>query len=257
MTPIITINDAVTLSLVFSRIIALMMAFPLFNTPNIPLNIKIMLILSLSFFLMKTTGVEVRLEPFSFYIFTMLIFKELLLGFALGLLANFFISAFNFAAEIISYFMGLTVVNSFDPTYGQVSVLSRFFLMLFFFIFFVSDAYSYFFASLAWSLKHLPLDSLALDQGLWQYVIELSKEIFILAFKLAFPFALILYIVNLALALVNRLIPQINVFIVGLPLQVFVGLAALAFGSSLLIYIGVDFLKEMSDDYIYLLKALG
>ncbi len=257
MTPIVTVDEAVTLSLVFSRIIALMMAFPLFNTPNIPLNIKVMLVLSLSFYLMKVTGVVVHLEPFSLYHFTMLIFKELILGFALGLLANFFISAFSYAAEIISYFMGLTVVNSFDPTFGQVSELSRFFLILFFFIFFVSDAYSYFFASLAWSLKHLPLDLLTLHQGMWRYVIDLSKELFILAFKLAFPFALILYIVNLALALVNRLIPQINVFIVGLPLQIFVGLAALAFGSSLLVYIGVDFLKEMSDDYVQVLKALG
>jgi flagellar biosynthetic protein FliR len=257
MTPLVTVDDAVTLVLVMSRIIALMMAFPFFNTNMIPLNVKVLLVTVLAFFLMKVSGVQVSAQNFSFGLFVLLIFKELLIGFALGLLANIFIAAFSYAAEIISYFMGLTVVNSFDPTYGQVSVLSRFFIMLFYFIFFASGAYQYFFASLISSLQSIPLDQLSFNQGLWRYIIELSKEIFSLAFKLAFPFALILYMINLSLALVNRLIPQINVFIVGLPLQIFVGLAALAFGASVVVYAGSSFLAKMVDDYLYLLKHLG
>ena len=257
MTPLVTVEDALTLALVMSRIIALMMAFPFFNTNMIPLNVKVLLVTALSFYLMKVSGVHVLAQNFSLATFILLIFKELLIGFALGLLANIFIAAFSYAAEIVSYFMGLTVVNSFDPTYGQVSVLSRFFIMLFYFIFFASGAYLYFFASLASSLQSIPLDQLSFNEGIWRYIIELSKEIFSLAFKLAFPFALILYMINLSLALVNRLIPQINVFIVGLPLQIFVGLAALAFGASVVVYTGSTFLAKMVDDYLYLLKHLG
>ncbi len=257
MTPLVTVEDALTLTLVMSRIVALMMAFPFFNTNMIPLNVKVLLVVALSFFLMKVSGTHVSIQNFSLATFTLLIFKELLIGFALGLLANIFIAAFSYAAEIISYFMGLTIVNSFDPTYGQISILSRFFIMLFYLIFFVSGAYQYFFASLIQSLQTIPLDQLYFNQGLWRFIVELSKELFTLAFKLAFPFALILYMVNLALALVNRLIPQINVFIVGLPLQIFVGLAALAFGASVVVYTGSSFLAKMVDEYLFVLKSLG
>ncbi len=257
MSPLVTVSDAITLSLFFSRIIALMMGFAFFNTTMIPTNVRVLLVAALAFYFMKVTGIHVNMEHFTLWKLFLLIAKELLIGFALGLMAHIFIAAFMYAAEIISYFMGITVVNSFDPTFGQVAELSKFFTMLFYLLFFVSGAYAEFFAGIAVSFEKIPLDLLVIDQGIWRYVIELSKNIFVLAFKLAFPFALILYTVNLALALVNRLIPQINVFIVGLPLQIFVGLASLALGSAVLVYSGAGFLAELVRDYLYLLKHVG
>ncbi|NPA64584.1 MAG: flagellar biosynthetic protein FliR [Epsilonproteobacteria bacterium] len=257
MKPLVTPADAVALALLFSRIIALMMAFPFFNTNMIPLNVKILLVVSFSFFILRLTGVEVDMARFSWPLFVMLLLKEFLLGFILGILTNIFIAAFGFAAEIVSYFMGFTVVNNFDPTFGQVSVLSHFFIMLFYLLFFVTGAYQFFISSIVLSLEYVPLFSLSFHQGIWAYIVELSGYIFVLAFKLSFPFALILYVVNLALALVNRLIPQINVFIVGLPMQIFIGLAALGFGAAVIVYMGADFLVKMADEYLYVIKHLG
>ncbi len=257
MNPLFTPQEAILLALVFSRLIALFMAFPFLNTTMLPTNVKILLLLSLAFFFIKNLHLSTHVESIDFYTLSLLLAKELLIGFAMGLIINFFIAAFSYAAEIISYFMGITVVNIFDPTYGQVSVLSKFFIMLFYVIFFVTGAYRYFFSIIAMSFVHIPLFTPHVDQGIWRYVIELSINIFIYAFKLAFPFALILYLINLALALINRLIPQINVFIVGLPLQIFVGLAALAFGVSVLVYAGVSYLEDVSRDYTYLIKHIG
>ncbi|BCD68376.1 flagellar biosynthetic protein FliR [Nitratiruptor sp. YY09-18] len=257
MTPIITPDQAVALALVFTRVIAVLMAFPFINTAMLPRNVKILLVVSLAFFAVQNLDIHLQLQNLGVWDFIFLIFKELLVGFALGLLANFFISAFSYAAEIISYFMGITVVNIFDPTYGQVSVLSKFFIMLFYMIFFVSGAYEYFVATLFASFEHYPLTMQHLHSGFWHYVIQNSITIFTLAFKLAFPFALILYLINVALALVNRLIPQINVFIVGLPLQIFVGIAALAAGASIIVYLGVSYLQNLNADILYFIKHIG
>ncbi len=257
MNPIITVADAVALSLVFSRLIALFMAFPVFNSALVPGNVKVLLVISLAFFIMGLGGIEVDLSRFSWRLYLFLILKEALIGFSLGLLAKIFLAAFSYAAEIISYFMGLTIVNIFDPTYGQISILSKLFIFLFYLLFFISDAYAYMFSSILVSFKQIPLFSLTFDNGVFRYIIELSSQIFVLGFKLAFPFALILFIINVALALVNRLIPQINVFIVGLPLQIFVGLAALAFGASVIVYSGLSFLQLLGEDYIYLIKNIG
>jgi len=66
-----------------------------------------------------------------------------------------------------------------------------------------------------------------------------------------------LFIINVALALVNRLIPQINVFIVGLPLQIFVGLASLTIGAAVLIYFGIKIIEDMTQTYLDTMGILG
>lgn len=257
MTPLITPEEALVLVLVMSRVVAIFFNFPFFSTPFLPRNVKILFTLALSFFIMKNIHIQ---PPINMHIdlIRMLLYigSEFLIGFAFGLIVNFYIAAFSYAAEIISYFMGLTVVNTFDPTYGQVSVLSKFFIMLFYMLFFISGAYGYFISTLFMSFKYIPLGVIQFGPGFWRYVIEHSFEIFIIAFKLAFPFALILYLINLALALVNRLIPQINVFIVGLPLQIFVGLAALVLGVSVIIYIGINYIQGLAQSFVIFIKGI-
>lgn len=252
-----TLSDALALVLVVSRVIFILMAFPFFNTTQIPRNIKILLVIALSFFIVKNMQLDFEVNTYSLDIFVVMVLKEAFLGFSLGLLINFFIAAMSYAAEIISYFMGLTIANMFDPTFGQVSILSRLFIILFYILFFSTDAYAYFFATLFMSFRYLPLGLPHLDGGIFSFLIEQSSILFTIAFKLAFPFALILYLLNLALALVNRLIPQINVFIVGLPMQIFVGIAALGVGVSVLVYTGSSLLQSVADEFVFIIKHIG
>ncbi len=257
MTPLFTVQDAVTLSLVFTRVIAIFLSFPFFNTTMIPTNVKILLVVSLSFFILKHIYTSLAVEHLTLFVLLLMITRELLVGFGIGLLVNFVVSAFSYAAEIISYFMGITVVNMFDPTFGQISVLSKLFLMLFYMIFFASGAYGYFISALFESFVSIPLGVPTLHQGFWQFIMQNSFVLFTIAFKLAFPFALILYLLNLSLALVNRLIPQINIFIVGLPLQIFVGIAALAVGASVIVFAGSSYLGDLIHDIIEFIKHIG
>ncbi len=257
MSLLIDVKDALELGLIFTRVIAIFLSFPLINTQMIPLNVKLLLVVTFSFFIALHIDTSFDIESVDAALLGLLVIKELFIGFALGLLVNIFISALSYAAEIISYFMGLTVVNVFDPTFGQISVLNRFFILLFYFIFFITESYRYVFGGIVASFEYIPIDKLVFLEPLFPYILEKSAYIFIMAFQIAFPFALILFLLNVALALVNRLIPQINVFIVGLPMQIYVGLAALAFGSSVLVYIVVSLLQRMGEEYIYILKLGG
>jgi flagellar biosynthetic protein FliR len=257
MNSLVTVEDAVIYSLILSRLIAMFMAFPFLNTALLPRKIKVLLIIAMSFFILKLGNFSFDITDFSWFSFFMLLAKEAILGFSLGLMANIFLASFSYGAEVVSYFMGLTIANIYDPTYGQISILSKFFILLFYLLLFVSGAYQYMFFALVESFKQIPLFSLTLNDGIFRFIIELSSNIFFYGFKLAFPFALILFLINVSLALVNRLIPQINVFIVGLPLQIFVGLAALAFGASVIVYFGADLMDKMAQEYLYLIKNVG
>ncbi|WP_457621924.1 flagellar biosynthetic protein FliR [Persephonella sp.] len=259
MNPLITPELAITFGLVLSRVIGIFLSFPLLNTGLIPLNIRILLIVSLSFYIMKMFNINSGISPESFtlLLYTLLILKELLMGFLLGLLVNLFISAFSYAAEIISYFMGFTIVNLFDPTFGQISVLDRFFILLFYLLFFITGAYQIVLGSLFMTFKILPIGELYINTDIFPHLLEKLPVLFYLALKIAFPFVLILLIVNVALALINRLIPQINVFIVGLPLQIFIGLASLAIGTSLVIYFSISVIERLSEEYIKAVTIMG
>ena len=257
MNPLITPEIAVTFGLVLSRVIGVFLGFPLINTALIPLNVRVMLVISFSFFFMSIFDIKISIENFSLLSYTFLILRELLIGFFLGAIANIFIAAFSYAAELISYFMGFTIANVFDPTFGQISVLDRFFILMFYLLFFITGAYQMVIGGLVMSFKLIPIGQMHINQDIFVYLFEKAPYIFYMAFKIAFPFVLILFIINVTLALINRLIPQINVFIVGLPLQIFVGLATLSIGAGLLVYFSISVINHFAESFIKGIEILG
>jgi flagellar biosynthetic protein FliR len=254
---LITPDQAITVALIFSRIIAFFMAFPLISSPIIPHNVKVLLVVSFAYFTMLNFNIKLEIKEYDLLIFLTLILKEVFIGFSLGIIVNIFIGAFSYAAEIISYLMGLTVLNMFNPAFGQTSVLSGYFLFLFYLLFFVSGAYQIFIGALFKSFEVIPLSSFNINNGVFEFIIKKSSDIFLLSFQMAFPFILVLLVFNIVLALINRLIPQINVFIVGLPAQIFIGFVILIFASSLIISVGLNFIDRMTNYYLTLMKIFG
>ena len=254
---LITPDQAITVALIFSRIIAFFLAFPLISSPIIPHNVKVLLVVSFAYFTMLNFNIKLEIKEYDLLVFLTLILKEVFIGFSLGIIVNIFIGAFSYAAEIISYLMGLTVLNMFNPAFGQTSVLSGYFLFLFYLLFFISGAYQIFIGALFKSFEVIPLSSFNINNGVFEFIIKKSSDIFLLSFQMAFPFILVLLVFNIVLALVNRLIPQINVFIVGLPAQIFIGFVILIFASSLIISVGLNFIDKMTNYYLTLMKIFG
>ena len=254
---LITPDQAITVALIFSRIIAFFIAFPLILSPIIPHNVKVLLVVSFAYFTMLNFNIKLEIKEYDLLIFLALILKEVFIGFSLGIIVNIFIGAFSYAAEIISYLMGLTVLNMFNPAFGQTSVLSGYFLFLFYILFFISGAYQIFIGALFKSFEVIPLSSFNINNGVFEFIIKKSSDIFLLSFQMAFPFILVLLVFNIVLALINRLIPQINVFMVGLPAQIFIGFVILIFASSLIISVGLNFIDKMTNYYLTLMKIFG
>jgi flagellar biosynthetic protein FliR len=254
---LITPDQAITVALIFSRIIAFFIAFPLISSPIIPHNVKVLLVVSFAYFTMLNFNIKLEIKEYDLLIFLALILKEVFIGFSLGIIVNIFIGAFSYAAEIISYLMGLTVLNMFNPAFGQTSVLSGYFLLLFYLLFFISGAYQIFIGALFKSFEVIPLSSFNINNGVFELIIKKSSDIFLLSFQMAFPFILVLLVFNMVLALINRLIPQINVFMVGLPAQIFIGFVILIFASSLIISVGLNFIDKMTNYYLTLMKIFS
>jgi len=241
---------------VFIRLTAFLMAFPFFSTPFVPRSVRVVLLLAFSFFFSALLNLHFR-PPASAVEFALLVLKELLVGFFLALIGSVFYAVVVYAAELISYMMGLTIANLFDPTFGMVSIVGRLFAFTFYAVFFATGGERLFIGALYQSFKLIPPGKVCLGSSLFHFLVRESGLIFTLGFKLAFPFIFALFITNLALALVNRLIPQINVFIVGLPLQIFVGLLTLYLGFSVVVYFTVNLVQRYLEDLFRILEVLG
>jgi len=258
MKPLITPAEAIAFGLVLSRVIAFFSAFPVINTNFVPLNVRLMLTVVVAFFIMKFSLKEVPpIEDFSILYMFLLVLKELLIGFFLGVLTQIIVAVFSYSAEIISYFMGLTMANLFDPTFGQISVIDRFFILLFYIVFFASGVYIIFFAGLVKSFEIVPLFDIQISEKVFPYIFQKSSLLFVLAVQMAFPIMLVLVILNVALALINRLIPQVNVFIVGLPMQIFIGLISLSVGASAVVYFSDKLMRVFVENYLGLIKIIS
>ena len=243
--------------LVLIRISSLLLSFPFLSMPFVPPNVKVLFALALTFFTLPYVDTTVDLAHISLLNLFLLVIKEVLIGLFLSLVAQVFYSVAIYAAELISYMMGLTVANMFDPTFGMVSVLGRFFVLLFYGVFFSTGGYRLFIGALFESFKVVPIGSFSLSQSVYELFLKEGALLFYLSFKMAFPFLVALFITNLALALINRLIPQINVFIVGLPVQLFVGLFLLAVGLPALVYFSRGLVERFIEEFISALKVLG
>lgn len=150
---------------------------------------------------------------------------ELLLGAALGLVASFVLSAVQVAGELIGNQMGLAIGALYDPSLGgQATVITRLLDLLALLFLLAVNGHHLVLQAVVGSFHRLPAGALAPGTALPGGVVSLGAKVFRAGLELAAPIVGILLVVNVTLALLTRVAPQANVFVVGLPVTMAVGL---------------------------------
>lgn len=220
------INSLLTLFLVYMRVVSFLIFVPVFGKEFMPNTFKVFFAsaVALAVFLHS------RIEPIEFsdttsYLVALL--QELLFGFTAGLMLRFLFDAMQMAGELVSINMALGLATVFNPQQPQTTVLAFFFSLVASLYFLALGGAELVLLSLSRSLQSVPPGSFDLYKLNAEAFLGFFYESFTLAVRVALPVMLTMLVFNLVLALVNRFIPQINVFIVGLPLQILVGFLVL------------------------------
>ncbi|MFN2746241.1 MULTISPECIES: flagellar biosynthetic protein FliR [Bacillus] len=208
--------------LVFVRVSAFYVTVPLFSYRTIPAVHKIGFAFFLAIVSFSTIEKPPQLDIDAF--FMLLIMKEALVGLLLGLIAYMMISAVQIAGSFIDFQMGFAVANVIDPQTGAQSPLVGQFLYTLALLFMLSlNAHHLLLDGIYYSYQYIPVDRLALgfgDEAFPEFIAKSFNTMFITAFQLAAPVVACLFLVDLALGIVARTVPQLNVFVVGLPLKI-------------------------------------
>jgi len=210
------------LLLALFRFLAFFMTFPLMNTRGVPMRVKI----GLAALTALIVNPECPVVFDSNWLWISLIIQEIIVGLVLGFVVSIVFAIIYFAGQLIDVPIGFGMASIFDPATGaQMPVFSQFYYLLALAFFLAVDGHLWVLGALAKSYTYLPINSFfAMDVGL-EVLVVLTKQIFLIGLQIAAPIMGTILLLDVVLGVITRTIPQLNVFILGFPLKILLGLS--------------------------------
>jgi flagellar biosynthetic protein FliR len=218
--------------LMFVRVITMLALMPIFGANYIPVQVKAglgLLITSSLFSVQLAAGLPEFPGTFSLALFSVLVIKEALGGLAVGFASSFLFTAVSFAGRMVDTEMGFGFVELSDPTSEEsITVLGQLQVILFTILFLLLNGHYFMLITMQRSFEVVPLFAAEFPGGpMTAQLITMITNIFVLGLKLAAPVFVVLFLTQIALGIVARTVPQMNIFFVGLPLKILLGIATM------------------------------
>jgi flagellar biosynthetic protein FliR len=237
---------AAAFMLVFARIGAMVMLLPGFGEANVPTRTKLSIALALTLIILPMHRNDYNVDMGSIVPLLVLMMHEIVIGIVLGSTARVTLSALQVAGAVIAQQLGLGFVTSVDPTRGEQGVLIGNFLnLLGITLLFVTDTHHLVIAALNESYKIFSPGEIMPTGDVAQLATNAFTEAFKIGAQLSAPFLVFGMVFNIGLGVLARLMPQMQVYFVGVPLSIMVGFLIFAvvlttmMGTYLQYFIGV------------------
>lgn len=245
--------------LILARMASFIIVMPIFSYRTIPGNIKIGLAAVLSI-LIDLTLFKSQAVPLNGS-FVLLIIKEVLVGLTMGFVAGILTYAVQFAGAVIDLQMGFAIANVISPENGATTPLTGQLLYIFQIMFFLGvDAHHMLLNGVMYSFTVVPLNSLAISFGagnLAEFLTRLTGQMLLIGMQLAIPIVGCLFLVDIAIGLIARTVPQVNVFAIGLPLKIIVGFLLMIIVFPTFIVLFRFIFDSMTDAFSTYMQLLG
>ncbi|MDQ8022547.1 MAG: flagellar biosynthetic protein FliR [Moraxellaceae bacterium] len=213
-----------------ARILGLIAAAPVFNNLAVPVRIRLVLGLAITAAVAPTLQLPVGFQPGT-YLGLLVLAQQMLIGIGLGLAMRMVFTAVDVAGEVIGMQMGLSFATFYDPqNAAQTAVLSEFLGLLTSLIFLAMNGHLLMIDVLVRSFELLPVSTQPLNAEGWLALGRAGGIIFGAGLLLALPLVSALLITNIALGVLTRSAPQLNLFAIGFPITCTIGFVVLMFG---------------------------
>lgn len=227
--------------MVIARTSGLFLIAPIFGSRAAPPQIRLGVALMIAIVLAPLAGVS---KPQAVDIGAMItgITGEFMFGLALGFSVQLLFSAVQAAGQVIDLMIGFAMANVIDPMSNlQVSIIGQLYNLIAVLVFFAVDGHHMLIEGLARSFALVPLGAAAPTPALMELLIRSFSDILLVALQIAAPIIGAMLVTDFFLALMTRAMPRMNVFFVGFPIRIAVGLIFIGLSTSLV----VPFLANM------------
>ena len=253
-------DRVIVLVLALARVGGLFIMAPIFAASAAPLRVRVSIVFFVTLAMLPLVGglpPALAASPGLAIVLGMMAF-ETLVGFALGLVAQLTFGAVQMAGQLAGIQMGIGLSNLIDPqTQEHITSLAQWQNLLALLVFLSVDGHHVLIRAVADSFRVLPLGGGLPSAAGFGIVLDLAGGLFVVALKIASPVMVLLLLVNAAMGVLAKLIPQLNVFIVGFPLNVAAGLFVLGASQPFTVRLLVASFSEVQSSLANVVRALG
>jgi flagellar biosynthetic protein FliR len=210
--------------LTFARVGTMVMLLPGVGEMNLPARVRLTMALVLTAILLPAHQKAYAVDLRSFGPVLVMLFQELIIGAVLGLTARLAISSLQIAGSVVAQQLGLGFVTAVDPTQNQQGVIvGNFLSVLGITLIFATDLHHLVIAGLNDSYTIFQPGEMPIVGDVAQHITQIIAMSFRIGIQLSAPFLVFGLLFNLGLGVLSRLMPQMQVFFIGLPLSVLLG----------------------------------
>lgn len=243
--------------LVLTRVSSMVVFLPVLGAANVPRQVKIglsALTAAVIFPLLDTKAVSVDMDLLQMAV---LVAGEAMIGIATAFLINLMLSAVHIAGSFIDFQIGFGIVNVIDPTTGaQVSVTTQILNITTILLLLSFNAHHMMLMGISDSFAIVPIGGFHAGEGFGDIFVSGMRAAFTASAQIAAPVTVTLLIQQAAMGLMARTVPQLNIFAVGFPFTIAVGLLTISFSMPAFSIYVQRLMGEMSQNMTLLFNAM-
>lgn len=240
------------------RLSLVVFMLPVFGGDSAPRTVKASLCIVLTLAVFPALSLKGQTMPNHPFDLIRIMASEAVLGLVLSLAIEFIFAAIQTGGQMLGFQMGFTMINIADPMTGtSVSITAHFLYLVSLLTFMTLNGHLYMIKALADSFEVIPPGQLVIGPAIVHQILDLSSIMFSLAIRISAPVMGSLFLVELALALMGRAAPQMNLLQLGFPLKIGVGFFFLGLLFTIMARRIGDFIIEIGPLFGHLIDAMA
>ncbi len=244
--------------LTFMRLSLVVFMLPVFGGDSAPKMVKASMCIVLTLALFPALSLKGQAMPQHPFDIIPVLLSEAVLGLTMALAVEFVFAGIQTGGQLLGFQMGFTMINIADPLTGNsVSITSHFLYMVALLTFMTLNGHLYLLQALAETFEAIPPGQIVIGAGIVKQVLALSGIMFSLAIKISAPVLAALFLMELALALMGRAAPQMNLLQLGFPLKIGVGFFFMGLLFTIMARRITDFIIDIPALYGHLTNAMS
>lgn len=254
----ILINNFVAFIFILLRILALFFSAPLLSDSALPVMVRILISIFLAYLVVISLNLSVPVGELSMWYLTVNALKELMVGFIIGFFMQLIFWAISYGGSLMGFDLGLAMAQIFNPNQEiSTDVVSQLIYILSVFIFIMINGHLFLFTAIRESFEVIPLGEISFGRYALDILIKQTANVFIIAVKIASPIMVTFFLLNIAEAIMSRIIPQMQVFFVLYPLRIGIGFFLISLSMVFFFHIIKQLLILHEENLLTLIKAIG
>lgn len=214
--------------IVMARVSGIFVAAPLYSNRAVPRQVKIGLTFIIALIIFTARQPQVGQMPSGLPAFVLLLTGELAIGLTIGFVAQLVFAAVQLGGQMIDFQMGFSIVNVIDPlNMTQVPLVGSFKNILALLVFLTTNGHHYLLAALYQSFDLIPLFGVVYKATIVEAILDMFGYMLVTGLKISIPVVGAIFVAEVAMGIIARTVPQMNVFIVGIPAKIFIGLVVM------------------------------